>query len=80
MSNKDTKISPVQLINSIYSIVLWFLPGGHVVQEISEFHGKIRQERINRFSELFKEALEQIYGQEIDSEKMVTEILLMRLN
>jgi hypothetical protein len=69
--NKKNQLD--QAIDSVHKMILGFIPGGHVWQEVMEYHGNIRQQRLNKFSELLAEFFTGTGGLDIDLDKLKSE-------
>lgn len=58
---------------SFQRIVLGFLPGGHVIDEFLNFRNNLKQQRVLKFSENVKKALEELTDEEIDESNFTSE-------
>ncbi len=57
----------------VFKSVLGFLPGGHIIDELSEFRTNVHKERLNKFCEFLKEGFEEITEKSLDPENLKTE-------
>jgi hypothetical protein len=66
-------IKQLESIKSLYNIVIGFVPGKHVINEIIEYRSNIQKERLRRFSELLRQGFEETTGKSFDLENLKTE-------
>lgn len=66
-------IEKEQSLKSLHKVIFGFVPGNHVITEIAEFHNKIYQTRLNKFSELLFDSLKEYGELQFDVENIKNE-------